>query len=119
MNNNKELIEYKESFISKIRNFFKRFFGKQKKHYNYVQNEAITEIEQENQEIPSSFIDEIKFDSKIVSSILERNNFLVEIDGNEEALNMLSVDRLKKLEKYYDSVISKNEQTIRKLKATA
>ena len=45
-------------------------------------------------------------------------NFLEEIKGNEEALNMLSIDRLKKLEKYYDSVIEENEKKIKKLKAT-
>ena len=44
--------------------------------------------------------------------------YIEEIKGNEEVLNMLSIDRLKKLEKYYDSVIAENEKKIRKLKAT-
>ena len=32
---------------------------------------------------------------------------------------MLSIDRLKKLEEYYDGVIAENEKKIKKLKASA
>ena len=32
-------------------------------------------------------------------------------------LNMLSIDRLKKLEKYYDEVIMENDAKIKKLKS--
>ena len=32
-------------------------------------------------------------------------------------LNMLSIDRLKKLEKYYDEVIKENDTKIKKLKS--
>lgn len=46
-------------------------------------------------------------------------NFLKEIEGNEEKLNMLSIDRLKKLEKYYDNIIAENDKKIKKLKASA
>lgn len=50
---------------------------------------------------------------------MKKDNFLKEIEGNPEKLNMLSIDRLKKLEKYYDSVIEENDRKIKKLKATA
>ena len=66
----------------------------------------------------SDFIDNIKIDTKVVDSVIDKKNFLEEIKGNEEVLNMLSIDRLKKLEKYYDSVIAENEKKIKKLKAT-
>ena len=117
--NNNGMIEYKESFITKIKNFFKRLFGQSEKQYNYVQEESVNKITEEKQEIQSDFIDNIKVDTKAVNSVIEKKNFLEEIKGNEEALNMLSIDRLKKLEKYYDSVIAENEKKIKKLKATA
>lgn len=117
--NNNGMIEYKESFITKIKNFFKRLFGKSEKQYNYVQEESVNKITEEKQERQSDFIDNIKVDTKVVNSVIDKKNFLEEINGNEEALNMLSIDRLKKLEKYYDSIIAENEKKIKKLKATA
>jgi len=116
--NNNGIIEYKESFITKIKKIFKRLFGKKEEQYNYVQQETVNEIEEEKKERPSDFVDNIKIDAKAVNSVIEKKNFLEEIKGNEEVLNMLSIDRLKQLEKYYDSVIAENEKKIRNLKAT-
>lgn len=48
--------------------------------------------------------------------LIERKQFLKLIDENEEILEMLSIDRLKKLEKYYDSIIEKNNEILKKLK---
>lgn len=115
--NNNEMIKYKEGFISKIKKFFKRLFGKQEEQYNYIQDEQpINEIE-ETQEKQDRFVNEIKVDRKVVDAVVEKDNFLKEIEGNEEALNMLSIDRLKKLEKYYDNIIEQNNEKIKKLKA--
>ena len=47
---------------------------------------------------------------KSQNTIIERNYFLKKIEGNEEALRMLSIDRLKILEKYYDNVIEQNNE---------
>lgn len=116
--NNNGLIEYKESFITKIRNFFRRLFGKKEEQHNYIQEKSVNEITEEKEE-KQSFINDIKVDSKIVDTVIEKNNFLEEINGNKEALNRLSIDRLKKLEKYYDSIIKQNNEEIKKLKATA
>jgi hypothetical protein len=41
--------------------------------------------------------------------------FLKEIDGNKEMLNMLSIERLKRLEKYYDNIIEENNKKIKRL----
>ena len=41
--NNNGMIEYKESFIIKIKKFFKRLFGKKEEQYNYVQQEPVNE----------------------------------------------------------------------------
>ena len=62
------------------------------------------------------FINNLKIDKKNVDLVIEKKNFLEEINGNEEALNMLSIDRLKKLEEYYDEKIKQNNEKIKKLK---
>ncbi len=111
---NKGMIKYKESFIYKIKSFFKKIFEKQK--YSNIQEEVVN---QEVKEKQNSFIDTLKVDDKLVDAVVERNKFLKEIDGNEKALNMLSMDRLKKLEEYYDNIIEQNNAKIKKLKATA
>ena len=53
-----------------------------------------------------------------INNDMEKDNFLKEIEGNAEKLNMLSIDRLQKLKKYYDSIIAENDKKIKKLKAT-
>ena len=59
----------------------------------------------------------MKVDSADIDNVINKKNFLEEIDGNVEALKLLSVDRLRKLEKYYDGVIKENEKKIKKLKS--
>ena len=77
---NNGMIEYKEGFISKIKNFFKRLFGKQEEQYNYIQEEqSINEIKEERQEKQDKFVNEIKVDTKAVDSVIEKKNFLEEI----------------------------------------
>ena len=118
--NNKGMIEYKESFISKIKNFFKNLFGNKKQENNDIQT-ICDEKEQEEKtnEREEKFLKEIKVDTDVSSAVIKKNAFLEEIDGNVEALNMLSVDRLKKLEKYYEGIIKQNDAKIKKLKASA
>lgn len=111
---NKGMIKYKESFIYKIKSFFKKIFGKQK--YSNIQEGFVN---QEVKEKQNSFIDTLKVNDKLVDAVVERNKFLKEIDGNEKALNMLSMDRLKKLEEYYNNIIEQNNAKIKKLKTTA
>lgn len=112
--NNNGMIEYKENFMTRIKKIFKKMLGKKEEQYNYVRQEPVNK----KSERLSDFIDNIKIDTKVVDSVIDKKNFLEEIKGNEEVLNMLSIDRLKKLEKYYDSVIAENEKKIKKLKAT-
>ena len=112
--NNNGMIEYKENFMTRIKKIFKKMLGKKEEQYNYVRQEPVNK----KSERLSDFIDNIKIDTKVVDSVIDKKNFLEEIKGNEEVLNMLSIDRLKKLEKYYDSVIAENETKIKKLKAT-
>lgn len=124
--NNNGMIEYKESFISKIKNFFKNLFGKKEEQNSYSYQENIDEIKQEKVEAEQheldsnkkQFINNIRVDSNVNNKVVERKNLLKQFEGNEEALNMLSIDRLKKLEKYYADVIKQNDGKIKKLKAS-
>ena len=118
--NNNGLIEYKESFITKIRKFFKRLFGKKDHQYNSIQdktNENISEVIKDAKK--ENFTSELSVDDKKIKNVIEKENFLKEIEGNAEKLNMLSIDRLQKLEKYYDNIIAENDKKIKKLKDNA
>lgn len=114
---NNEFIENKESFISKIKNSFKRNFEKNEENYNYIQEESINELKKDNY-IQNNFCNNLKVNAKAKATnlVIERNLFLKEIEGNKEKLEMLSIDRLKKLEKYYNNIIEENDEKIKKLK---
>lgn len=115
--NNKGMIVYKENFISKIKNFFKNLFSNRKQEYNNIQTISDEkELEIKTNEREDKFLKEIRVDTDVSNTVIKKNAFLEEIDGNVEALNLLSIDRLKKLEKYYDDVIKQNDAKIKKLK---
>ena len=68
-----------------------------------------------------NFIEEIKIQNIDVSNTvnnlnkeIEREKFLDEIDGNREALNKLTIEQLKRLDKYYDAIIEENKSKIKK-----
>ena len=115
MNKFDEMVEYKETFISKIKNVFKRFF----KRVVEEKNEVIEIPCEKNQDIQSkSFMDEIRVDDAQIDKTLTKEEFLEKINGNKEALKLLSIDRLKKLNQYYDEIINKNEKKIKKLEGS-
>ena len=114
---NNSMIEYKESFISKIKNFFKNLFKNKKEQKDYVPE--TTELKEKTTvsiQNGMGFFDDIKVDSADIDKFMDKDNFLKYIDGNVEALNLLSVDRLSKLKEYYDGVIEKNDKIIKQLK---
>ena len=113
---NNLMIVYKESFIYKIKNFFRKIFIKENKQNNYIKEKT---TDMSNSQVQDNFMSDLKVDAKSVMIAVERENFLRELDGNEKALNMLSMDRLIELEKYYNTVIEQNAQKIRELKTTA
>lgn len=116
--NDNGLIKYKEGFISKIKKLFKKILGKSEKGYNYMQQESINKLK-EDKYLQNNIINDLKVNVKSTNKVVEINNFLQRIEGNEEALKMLSIDRLKKLEKYYNNIIEQNNRKINKLKKTA
>ncbi len=100
MMNNNQMIKYQPNFISKLKNFFKKLFQKEK--YNYVEQRSINEIKNENR---NDILKDIKVDTASVDSVILKRKFLEEIGGNYEALRMLSRERLLKLIEYYEDVI--------------
>ena len=115
---NNNMIEYKESFIFKIKRFFKNIF-KNKKEQN-VYTLEVSELKDKvtiSDKKDTEFFNDIKVDTSDIDKFMDKKNFLEYIDGNIEALNLLSVDRLRKLKEYYDGVIEKNDKIIKKLKA--
>lgn len=117
MNNNTEMIVYKEGLISKIKKFFRSLFGRHEVKTAFELNNS-TEIKNQTDLIieRNNFFDTIKDDSENVDLVSKKYSFLKEIDGNREALSLLSLDRLKKLEQYYSEVINKNNNIINNLK---
>lgn len=117
---NNSMIEYKKSFISKIKDFFKNIFKNKKE-----QNAYTSEVSNLKDEVTSSdkkdtvFFNDIKVDTTDIDKYMDKKNFLEYIDGNIEALNLLSIDRLRKLKEYYDGVIEENNKIIEKLKKSA
>ncbi len=112
---NKGLIEYKPNLITKIKQFFQNLFSKK----NVALEENSVEIKKHIEE--RNFIEEIKIQNIDVSNTvnnlnkeIEREKFLDEIDGNREALNKLTIEQLKRLDKYYDAIIEENKSKIKK-----
>lgn len=115
--NNKSLIEYKPSLISKIKMFFKSLFGKNDiiiPEDKNINNNVINNAKEK------SFLDDIKIDNNDVNNIVEninkeneREKFLEMIDGNRDALNKLTIEQLKWLDKYYDTIIEENKLKIK------
>ena len=119
MNKNKWMIEYKEDFITKIKKFFKNLFGKKEEIYSNVEDNIVEKEITENTALQNNFFEDLKVDSTDGDKVINKKNFLEELDGKVEALNLLSTDRLIKLQKYYDNVIKENEEKIKKIKANA
>ena len=115
---NKSLVEYKPSLISKVKMFFKSLFGKkevipiEEKNAN-ENNNAVNNVKERNflEDIRVKNVDEINTVNEL-NRENEREKFLEEIDGNRDALNKLSIEQLKKLDKYYDKIIKENQLKI-------
>lgn len=97
--------------------FFKRLFRKQEK-YNNISEEQLINNSVEVKERQNDFINNIKVEIKANDKVSKARKLLKDLDGNEDALNMLSIEKLEKLDKYYDRIIEINNEKIKKLKAT-
>lgn len=117
---NNDMIEYKEGFIFKIKRFFNNIFKKSKKQevsefQSNISDKSVVDFNK----VENEFFNNIKVDPSNVDKVVDKKKFLEYIDGNVEALKMLSIDRLRKLKEYYDGVIEENNKIIEKLKKDA
>ena len=108
---NNNIIEYKESFISKIKKIFTNLFKNKKEQKGYS-----LEIFNLDDKEEKDFCNYLKVNTSNIDKCMDKKKFLEYIDGNIVALELLSVDRLIKLKEYYDVIIKKNDKIIKKLK---
>ena len=90
-----------------------------KQEVSNFQSDVSNESKVDFNKVENDFFDNIKFDSSAANKVVDKKKFLEYIDGNVEALKMLSIDRLRKLKEYYDGVIEENNKIIEKLKKDA
>ena len=114
--NNNELLEYKESFKAKLKNLVN---SKIEKNNHIVETPNLKDTKIISEEKERAFFDNVKVETSNIDKYMDKKNFLEHINGNVEALKMLSVDRLEKLKEYYDSVIENNDRKIAKLKKSS
>lgn len=120
---NKSMVQYKESFFSKIGKFFKNLFGKKEEKIEEIKEIQSEDIEQTKEvvnenEQKSKFFNDIKVETKEIDKASKRRAFLDKVEGNEEELSKLNMPELLKLEKYYDKIIEQNNQTIKRKEST-
>ena len=108
----------KNGFIDKIKNFFKKLFNKKDNNNNLEQTSNLIEDEiKVEYNTKSNFQDSIKVEVKDeYSNNLKREEFLKEVESNPSLLYELPIDKLEKLEKYYDESIAKYVEKLSKLK---
>lgn len=115
--NNNEMIKYKDNFVSKIKKFFSRLFKGKKVEANQTEEISNFNVEETvSDKKENEFFDELIVNTSDIDKVIDKKNFLEYIDGNADALNLLSVDRLRKLKEYYDNIIEKNDKIIKNLK---
>lgn len=112
---NKMIIFKGNSLFFKIKKCFYRIkeklFGSKK-----YKNEDKSEYCDRNN-LGESFKENLRVETDKIELFYEKKDFLKQINGNTELLQMLSIDRLKVLEQYYNDIICQNELKIKKLKA--
>ena len=112
------IVANEDTFVGKIKKFFHNIKIKLFKDKENVEKNNIKNNLGQN-ERKSKLINELRADFTNTNQIIEKDKFLENISKNNKALDMLSTDRLRKLSKYYDEVIEKNNEIIKKLKESA
>lgn len=119
-----EIIKYKENkFIIKIKQtiyrIVQKIWRKSKENNNKedMTREKISNIKEKKDTI--NFVTNIQVDRKIINNVVEKKEFLREIDNNPEIIKKLTIGRLLILEKYYNDIIINNEKILQKLQSKA
>lgn len=118
MNNNLP-IKKENSIIFKIKTFFRKIFNKE--DFTYKINNLDSESKNiSDDKMEGNFGDNLKVEvSNEYVKELKKNDFIDEIEKNPDLLYNLSIDRLKKLEDYYDELIEKDKEILSNIKKSA
>lgn len=113
--NNKLPIKKKVSFIDKIKNFFKSFFKKD----NFNNIEQTDNLINADIKLTDNFQDSLKMEIKNqnISKDENKEEFLEQLENNPELLYELPIEKLRKIEEYYDELIIKYSENLKRIKA--
>lgn len=110
-------IKEDNSFLGKIKNFFRKLFYR-KPVENSVDN-VITEQTQIKKENNTEFQESLKIKVEVKNDYLtemKREEFLDDLEKNPKLLYELPIEKLEKLEDYYNESIKKQEAKLAKIK---
>lgn len=110
-----KLIKYTPNLITRIKDFFKNIFSKDKR----VKNENNINNVRLGNDSRKEFIAAIKQEDDFSSQVIKRRNNIQKIEEDEENLKSLSTAELIEISKYYDEIIEKNNKIIERLKKLA
>ena len=107
----------KDSIFIKIKKFFMKLFGKEEsfEEDNFKNNTII--IEEKNK-----FVKTIKLlqnESNTNQNNNEKDELIKQLENDTSLLENLSIDRLEKLNNYYDELIEKEQMKLKKLTSKA
>lgn len=113
---NNNLIEYKPSFISRIKEVFKKIFFRNTTEKINIEEKQENIIENNKRQ---EFLKQIEDKSNSASQVARKIKMLSNVKNNENKLNEMSMEELIELSKYYDELIEKNNNIIEMLKKSA
>lgn len=108
-------IKEDNSFFGKIKNFFRKLFYRNRRESS-VDN-IVTEQPQIKKQDNTAFQESIKVEVKNdYVTEMKREEFLDNLEKNPKLLYEVSVEKLEKLENYYNESIKKQEEKLAKIK---
>ena len=110
------MVPQKDNIFTKIKKFFSKLFSN---YSDNLENRSNVENTQVDKVDNTAFTEGIKknISDENVFDTLNKDNFVEEVEKNEGILEMLSLDRLKKLEKYYEERVNSKKEYLKKLQS--
>ena len=105
------------SFFAKIKNFFRKIFLKDKIENHYEEKNEVQSKIEKNDIRKNQFQESIKVgtNNDYIKEI-KREEFLDNLESNPKLLYDLPIEKLEKLENYYEESIKKQEEKLAKIK---
>ena len=117
MNNELLPIVKKSNGFEKIKNFFRNLFVRNNKKVIIDDNKANI-IEEDNINEDNKFLESVKvskFNLNSFQNSQNKNQFIKQLEKDTSLLENLSIDRLEKLDKYYNDLIESKKMQLKKL----